>query len=381
MQDWHYIMTGTMDITVEVNDDKWPPESQLRRLWHEHRGAILAAADAACLRSLRGFVHVAAKSDGGSSPVPVPGAVMAVEGVGMHFTASALGYYARPAEVGTVRVTASAPGFRSQTLTAEVTAAGGAELDFALTRLGAGEAVEGGGLAEAAAAAEAEAEAAAAVAVASAKKAAAAAATAAEDAAMAVAAEESTAVDAAAAAVEDAAAEVAEAAQVAGAAAVEGAAAAVAAAAAVGVAVDDESPTGAGPWVVAAEAFPKVAVSGAAAETGEVAVAEPAVFPNGGSPQKDYEHIASDAVGAAPVSAVSAPEPEQRWLPAGVLYTGVCLGGLVCWLLLVRLRRSRRAVSRLQKFDAMMSRLPGGGSGGAAGTSSTARSSNNDGRV
>jgi len=159
-------------------------------------------------------------------------------------------------------------------------------------------------------------------------------------------------------------------------------AAAVAAAAAVGVAVDDESATGAGAGAVAAEAAAKEAVAEAAAEaeTGEVAVAEAAVFPNGGSPQKDYEHIASDAVGAAAVPVVSAPEPEQRWLPAWE-FTAVCLGGLVCWLLLLRLRRNRRTASRLQKLDAMMSRLPGGGSGGGAGSSSSARSSNNDGRV
>ena len=33
MQDWHYIKTQTMDVTVEVNERKWPDESRLARLW------------------------------------------------------------------------------------------------------------------------------------------------------------------------------------------------------------------------------------------------------------------------------------------------------------------------------------------------------------
>ena len=36
MQDWHYLKTQTMDVTVEVNERKWPDESSLVRLWTEH---------------------------------------------------------------------------------------------------------------------------------------------------------------------------------------------------------------------------------------------------------------------------------------------------------------------------------------------------------
>ena len=126
MQDWHYIATGTMDITVEVNDDKWPAEAKLRRLWHDHRGGILALAEVAVLRSLRG--HVRAADDG----APIPGATLAIEGVDMHFASSSVGFYARPVAVGRVHVTASAPGYLAQTLTGEVTEAHGATLDFKL---------------------------------------------------------------------------------------------------------------------------------------------------------------------------------------------------------------------------------------------------------
>eukprot|EP00897_Mesotaenium_endlicherianum_P010727 jgi/Mesen1/9683/ME000680S09092 len=44
MQDWNYIHAGCMDITIEMNDDKWPPASQLRELWEQHRPAMLALA-------------------------------------------------------------------------------------------------------------------------------------------------------------------------------------------------------------------------------------------------------------------------------------------------------------------------------------------------
>ena len=44
MQDWHYLKTQTMDVTVEVNERKWPDESSLVRLWNEHAPAMMAYA-------------------------------------------------------------------------------------------------------------------------------------------------------------------------------------------------------------------------------------------------------------------------------------------------------------------------------------------------
>jgi hypothetical protein len=37
---------------VEVNDRKWPEEGQLRQLWNEHRGGILAAVGLHTLSSV-----------------------------------------------------------------------------------------------------------------------------------------------------------------------------------------------------------------------------------------------------------------------------------------------------------------------------------------
>ena len=45
-----------MDITVEVNDAKWPPENELERLWNEHRGAIFTTATTATMGGVTGTV-------------------------------------------------------------------------------------------------------------------------------------------------------------------------------------------------------------------------------------------------------------------------------------------------------------------------------------
>ena len=56
MQDWHYIKTQTMDVTVEVNERKWPDESRLARLWNEHAPAMIAYATAVATQSTTGKV-------------------------------------------------------------------------------------------------------------------------------------------------------------------------------------------------------------------------------------------------------------------------------------------------------------------------------------
>lgn len=71
MQDWNYIATGCLDLTLEMNDDKWPPPEEVRgtggsrrtlcvgsqggkgggwglqlpMLWSQHKGSLLALVD------------------------------------------------------------------------------------------------------------------------------------------------------------------------------------------------------------------------------------------------------------------------------------------------------------------------------------------------
>ena len=139
MQDWHYAQTGTMDVTIETNVDKWPDEALLRRLWREHRPAVFAAAAAATRQTLRGIV-VARR---GAAERPVPGASLAVEGEGLPFAANELGYFARPVggpeAKGSARVSlaASAPGYAPAKVVVDVDAEDGAVVHVALEPLGA----------------------------------------------------------------------------------------------------------------------------------------------------------------------------------------------------------------------------------------------------
>lgn len=41
MQDWNYIEANTYDVTVEISNRKWPPETELESYWAENREPIL----------------------------------------------------------------------------------------------------------------------------------------------------------------------------------------------------------------------------------------------------------------------------------------------------------------------------------------------------
>jgi carboxypeptidase D len=158
MQDWHYIATGTMSVTIEVNDLKFPKASELGRLWREHRGGIFAAATVATRGALRGFVLDATTTE------PIKNAALTVKGVDFPFAPNALGFFARPVSgqrdpVGgddaattpfLVTVTATAPGYVADEKTVTVDPLDGVDLVFEMVR------VEinglGGGAADAAAA-------------------------------------------------------------------------------------------------------------------------------------------------------------------------------------------------------------------------------------
>ena len=156
MQDWHYIATGTMDVTIEVNDEKFPNARELSRLWREHRGGIFAAATVATRGALRGFVR------DGATGEPIANAALAVEGVEFPFAPNALGFFARPVSSGpgaegdeesdgalapfAVTVAATAPGYVAAAQTATVDPVDGADLVFEMVRVQAARAgAEGGG--------------------------------------------------------------------------------------------------------------------------------------------------------------------------------------------------------------------------------------------
>jgi len=42
MQDWSYVFTSNMEITIEVGCDKYPDENNLQSYWNDNKGALLA---------------------------------------------------------------------------------------------------------------------------------------------------------------------------------------------------------------------------------------------------------------------------------------------------------------------------------------------------
>ena len=41
-QDWDYVVAGSMHLTLEVSEEKHPPESAIPRLWSENQEALIA---------------------------------------------------------------------------------------------------------------------------------------------------------------------------------------------------------------------------------------------------------------------------------------------------------------------------------------------------
>ena len=123
-QDWNYGYTDCIDITCEVSSIKWPAASTLDSYWNQNRESILSYMEYA-QKGLHGTVT----SSSGlalEATISVAGNARAVH------TDPALGDYHRLLLGGTYSVTASAPGYISQTLPASIPANGGATLNFTL---------------------------------------------------------------------------------------------------------------------------------------------------------------------------------------------------------------------------------------------------------
>ena len=42
MQDWSYVFTSNMEVTIEMGCDKYPKDSELQSYWNDNKGALLA---------------------------------------------------------------------------------------------------------------------------------------------------------------------------------------------------------------------------------------------------------------------------------------------------------------------------------------------------
>lgn len=117
MQDWNYIMCGTMEITLELSDTKYPSSSQLGMFWDQNRNAMLAYME----QVHTGFKGTVTNAQG----TPLAATVKVQGRDHTSRTDPEHGDYYRLTRPGTYTVTASAKGYKDQTIVVNVPASAG----------------------------------------------------------------------------------------------------------------------------------------------------------------------------------------------------------------------------------------------------------------
>jgi hypothetical protein len=98
VQDWHYMNTGTMDLTIEVDDTKWPKDEKIQLIVDEHVEASLELCSKALFGSVRGFVR-------DETGLGIEGASVSVGDVGLPVLTDASGFFAKPSSPSNKKVT------------------------------------------------------------------------------------------------------------------------------------------------------------------------------------------------------------------------------------------------------------------------------------
>ncbi|XP_072163837.1 carboxypeptidase D-like [Diadema setosum] len=106
MQDWNYVNTNTMEITVEMSCVKFPPSSQLPGYWDDNKMSLLSFIHEAH-RGMKGFVF-----DGEGQGISH--AQIMVEGIDHTVNTAKFGDYWRPLTPGIYTITVHAEGYTSQ---------------------------------------------------------------------------------------------------------------------------------------------------------------------------------------------------------------------------------------------------------------------------
>ena len=125
MQDWAYVWRGTFEVTIELDDVKWPPASRLPQLWSDNLESMLAYLERA-RSGLRGIVRDAETGAPLAATIRLDGDPFATR------TDPDVGDYHRVVLPGTYAVTVDAPGYTSQSFAAVVPTGNAARRDVAL---------------------------------------------------------------------------------------------------------------------------------------------------------------------------------------------------------------------------------------------------------
>ncbi len=119
MQDWNYEWMYNKEVTIELNNTKWPPASALPQLWDDNDESMVAYLEY-CLRGVRGVVTDASTGD------PILASVEVDGNSWIDVTDPDVGDYHRILDPGTYSLTFSAAGYLPQTFPGVVVSAGAA---------------------------------------------------------------------------------------------------------------------------------------------------------------------------------------------------------------------------------------------------------------
>lgn len=109
MQDWNFDWAYNKEITIELNDQKWPPASELDQLWDDNEESMAAYLEY-CLRGVRGVVTDS------SSGAPLPATVTVEGNTWVDRTDPALGDYHRILDPGSYDITFASAGYLPRTV-------------------------------------------------------------------------------------------------------------------------------------------------------------------------------------------------------------------------------------------------------------------------
>uniref|UniRef100_A0A2R5L4K7 Putative carboxypeptidase d n=1 Tax=Ornithodoros turicata TaxID=34597 RepID=A0A2R5L4K7_9ACAR len=119
MQDFNYVFTNCMEITLELSCCKYPPSSELQKEWDNNRNALLIYMEQVHM-GVKGVVKDAITGVG------IEKAIVTVEGINYNVTTTARGEFWRLLLPGTYNIHISSPGYRNITKRSVRVATGGA---------------------------------------------------------------------------------------------------------------------------------------------------------------------------------------------------------------------------------------------------------------
>jgi len=108
MQDWSYVYTSNMEVTIELGCVKYPKEQDLQNYWNDNKGALLAYMTQV-VHGIRGFVFDS------KTKLPLAGVIIHVHSIQHNVTTYRDGDFFRILTPGFYTITVTRVGYRPET--------------------------------------------------------------------------------------------------------------------------------------------------------------------------------------------------------------------------------------------------------------------------